>query len=232
MASLSYHTPGEDEVTEAVLDALNHMDTTAIANAILDDRRFADCIDQDALQTYDLADVLNYAIPDAIGKDTIVSSIMMYLRDVIFESEQVPQSSPLLDATMLREQILGTCPHHVTHLLNNVLRSYGLTVRTADAGVLHTLYRHVSPAVYDKAEVIVTSHFGKGRYSAHVVRTRQSPAGGKAGLAVTIQVKGYKTQVEALEALLDVSRRKLTDAFEASENLGGRLGNWELLELN
>jgi hypothetical protein len=50
-------------------------------------------------------------------------------------------------------------------------------------------------------------------------------------LAVTLEVKGYKTHVEALEALLDVSRNKLTDAFEASENMGGRLGNWELLEL-
>jgi hypothetical protein len=116
MASLSYHTPGEDEVSEAASNAIEHMDTTAIANAILDDRRIADCIDQDALQTYDLADVLTYAIPDAIGKDTIIDSIMMYIRDVKSSSEPAPHPNPLLDATMLREQILGTF-NRVTSLI-------------------------------------------------------------------------------------------------------------------
>lgn len=107
MASRRASAPDERDVSDAILDAINHMDTNAIAHAILDDRRIADCIDQDALQTYDLADVLAYAIPDAIGTDAITDSIMMYLKDLKFSSESVPQPSPVLDATMLREQILG-----------------------------------------------------------------------------------------------------------------------------
>lgn len=104
------------------------------------------------------------------------------------------------------------------------------TFDAANARVLHTLYQHVSPGKYAEAEVIVASHLGKRSFSAHVVRTRQSPAG-KTDLAVTMEVKGYRTHVEALGALLHVSRNKLTSAFEASENKGGKLGNWELLEL-
>jgi hypothetical protein len=64
-----------------------------------------------------------------------------------------------------------------------------------------------------------------------VVRTRQLLPAGKTDLVVTMQVKGYRTHVEALEALLNESRTKLTYAFEAAENKGGSLGNWELLEL-
>jgi hypothetical protein len=107
MASRRASAPDERDVSDAILDAINHMDTNAIAHAILDDRRIADCIDQDTLQTYDLADVLAYAIPDAIGTDAITDSIMMYLKDLKFSSEPVSQPSPVLDATMLREQILG-----------------------------------------------------------------------------------------------------------------------------
>jgi hypothetical protein len=53
-----------------------------------------------------------------------------------------------------------------------------------------------------------------------VVRTRQLLPAGKTDLVVTMQVKGYRTHVEALEALLNESRTKLTYAFEASENKG------------
>jgi hypothetical protein len=105
--------PDEHDVAQAVFDAINLVDTTAIANAILDDRRISACVDHDALQTYDLTDVLDYAVPDAIGKDAIVNSIMMYLEDVKFRiEEQRSRPSPIMDATMLREQILGKCPPH------------------------------------------------------------------------------------------------------------------------
>jgi hypothetical protein len=60
-----------------------------------------------------------------------------------------------------------------------------------------------------------------------VVRTRTD----KAGLAVTLEVRGYKTHVEALEALFNLSCDRLSRAFQASENMGGSLGNWELLDL-
>jgi hypothetical protein len=114
MAGRLAYSPDERAVSEAVLDAINHADTTAIANAILDDPLIAPCIDRRFIQAYDLADVLAYAIPaaigkDAIGKDAITDSIMMYFQDLKFSSENpVPEPSPVLDATMLREQILST----------------------------------------------------------------------------------------------------------------------------
>jgi hypothetical protein len=109
MAGRLAYSPDERAVSEAVLDATNHADTTAIANAILDDPLIAPCIDRRFIQAYDLADVLAYAIPAAIGKDAITDSIMMYFQDLKFSSENpVPEPSPVLDATMLREQILGT----------------------------------------------------------------------------------------------------------------------------
>lgn len=109
MAGRLAYTLDERAVSEAVLDAINNADTTAIANAILDDPLIAPCIDRRFIQAYDLADVLAYAIPAAIGKDAITDSIMMYFQDLKFSSENpVPEPSPILDATMLREQILGT----------------------------------------------------------------------------------------------------------------------------
>jgi hypothetical protein len=108
MAGRLAYTPDERAVSEAVLDAINHADTTAVANAILDDPLIAPCIDRRFIQAYDLADILTYAIPAAIGKDAITDSIMMYFQDLKFSSENpVPEPSPVLDATMLREQISG-----------------------------------------------------------------------------------------------------------------------------
>jgi hypothetical protein len=98
----------------------------------------------------------------------------------------------------------------------------------ANAKVLHNLYQHASPAAakYAEADVIVASH-RIGTFSAHLVRTRTD----QAGLAVTLEVRGWKTHVEALEALFNLSRDRLSRAFEASEDMGGKLGNCELLDL-
>lgn len=121
MAGRLAYTPDERAVSEAVLDALNHADTTAIANAILDDPQISPCIDREIIQTYDIVDVLVYAIPDNIGKDAIVDFIMTYLQDLKFTAEHPPPPpNQIMDATMLREQILGTLlPDHHTfiHLL-------------------------------------------------------------------------------------------------------------------
>jgi hypothetical protein len=86
---------------------------------------------------------------------------------------------------------------------------------------------YAAPARFAEPEVVVTGDLRGETYSAHVVRARIDLA---AGVAVTMQVKGYKTHIAAMMALYDESRLKLTRAFEASVNMGGNLGNWELLE--
>jgi predicted lipoprotein len=133
----------------------------------------------------------------------------------------------MVDATMLREQILGTIVS-IIHSPCGYRSRNQLTNLPANAKVLHNLYQHASPAAarYAEADVIVASH-RIGTFSAHLVRTRTD----QAGLAVTLEVRGWKTHVEALEALFNLSRDRLSRAFEASEDMGGKLGNWELLDL-
>jgi hypothetical protein len=229
MADRRMDSPDQrDDVSEVIHDILTRIDVTSIAKAIIDDRTIGDCIDSSSLCTYDLVDVLSWAIPDAINRDSIADAILTSSRDVRSSSEpDPPQPSSMVDATMLREQILGTIVS-IIHSPCGYRSRNQLTNLPANAKVLHNLYQHASPAAakYAEADVIVASH-RIGTFSAHLVRTRTD----QAGLAVTLEVRGWKTHVEALEALFNLSRDRLSRAFEASEDMGGKLGNWELLDL-
>jgi hypothetical protein len=110
MADRRMDSPDErDDVLEGIRDALTGIDVTSIASAIIDDPTIGDCVGSGALYTDDLVNVISWAIPEAIDRDAIADAIMTSLR--AFRSSSVadppPQPSSMVDATMLREQILG-----------------------------------------------------------------------------------------------------------------------------
>jgi hypothetical protein len=108
MADRRMDSPDQRDVSAAVRHAHNRIDVTAIAFAILNDQTISACIDPGALHTDDLVHVLSYAVPDAIDENAITDAIVTSLRDCRSSSEpDPPQPSSIVDATMLREQILG-----------------------------------------------------------------------------------------------------------------------------
>jgi hypothetical protein len=197
-------SPDEHEVSEAVLDAIKFIDTNAIARVLLEDEEFADCFENQ--RTDGLAEFLGIILTEYINTDAITDEIMKGTGSVRPSMEPDRHLSPIMDSTMLREQILGTRPHRSPSFLHNRTRSDSLTDRAANARVLHTLYPgYAAPARFAEPEVVVTGDLRGETYSAHVVRARIDLA---AGVAVTMQVKGYKTHIAAMVALYDESRLK------------------------
>jgi len=114
-----------DDVLEAIRDVLTGIDVTSIANAIIDNPTIGDSVGQGALYTDDLVNVISWAIPKAIDRDAIADAMVTSPRDVKSSSEaDPPQPSSMVNAAMLREQILGMLlSPSVVHLVNQRSRN-------------------------------------------------------------------------------------------------------------